>query len=214
MLETVIINESWDVASRLEAFGVDREELLDVVRAVVAYRANAVPNDPKTAEGQFAYIYGTRYTRQVFQRAGYENGWENGVEYVGHPESGVKVIYQSVDQACEITRSPQAISGKGSGAAAVVNSAQPSLFVDGELPETLPPNMKATNGSVWYFCVSVAEGKVSAELSQPARIVGRNFEHFIERIFILKPDEWDGLDLLDDMPDEESVDIDPIVSRK
>jgi len=211
-----IVKEPLDVATILMEFGVERDQLLDVVAAVVAERANAVPNDPVTAEGQFAYIYGTRHTRFVFQKAGYVNGRENGVEFVEHPDTGVKVLYQSVDGACDVTRSPKAISGKGDGSAAIVNRAQSlPLFPEGELAEVLPPSVEEKNSSVWYFCVSVVQGKVAAELSRPARIDGPNFVHFIERIFILKPEEWGDFEVQrNDTDDFDTVDVEPVVSRK
>ena len=56
-----------EVDARLAEFGVTRQALLEVVRGVVAARADAIADDPASAEGQLAYIYGTRYVRQLFR---------------------------------------------------------------------------------------------------------------------------------------------------
>jgi hypothetical protein len=60
MLVTKTYSENSEINLRLLAFDVTRNELVAVARAVVAARADTTDNDPATAEGQLAYIYGTR----------------------------------------------------------------------------------------------------------------------------------------------------------
>lgn len=51
MLAPRIYREEWEVDRRLLPFGVTQAELLEIVRGVVAARADAVEDDPLTAEG-------------------------------------------------------------------------------------------------------------------------------------------------------------------
>ena len=83
MLSPHVYREEWEVAARLMPFGVTRAELLEVVRGVVAARADAVDDDPLSAAGQFAYIYGTRYTRALFRSKGYLPYRREGIEGFG-----------------------------------------------------------------------------------------------------------------------------------
>ena len=65
MLVSKIYSENSEIDLRLRAFDVTRNDLVAVVQAVVAARADTTDNDPATAEGQLAYIYGTRATRAL-----------------------------------------------------------------------------------------------------------------------------------------------------
>jgi hypothetical protein len=115
MLRTRIYSEEWDVDSRLQKFNVTRDELINVARQTNTHRADAIAIDPLTAAGQLSYLYGTRHTRLLFMPKGWILDRRENVESVLHPESGMRVVYQNVDQACGLT-SPKAISGKGPAA--------------------------------------------------------------------------------------------------
>src|ERR1700730_11841933 len=105
----LIYTEDWEIDKRLVPFEVTRPELVEVARAVAGARADAVDNDPVTAEGQFAYIFGTRYTRAAWRRKGWLLHRKEGIEAVKHPKRDWKVIYQSVDIAASLIDSPRAI---------------------------------------------------------------------------------------------------------
>lgn len=62
MLACKIVHEEIEVDARLAQFGTTRTELRKIVHAVETAHNDAVPYDPKTAAGQFRYIYGTRAT--------------------------------------------------------------------------------------------------------------------------------------------------------
>src|SRR6266700_550723 len=99
MLITKIHSKDWEVDARLQAFDVTRSELIAVARAVVGARADKTDNDPATAEGQLAYIFGTRNTRALFRTKGWSLYRQENIESVAHPIKPLKVIYQSVDLA-------------------------------------------------------------------------------------------------------------------
>ena len=133
MVATHLYVNEIEINTRLSAFDATREELINVVREVVGARADAVDDDPITAAGLFAYIHGTRNTRALFRSKGWRHERRENIEAVRHPDRNLKVIYQSVDVACDEKHVPQAISGKGSGAERAIDQAQGSLFADSEL---------------------------------------------------------------------------------
>lgn len=213
MLTSRIYTEDWDVDQRLQLFDTTRDELIRVVREVVAARSDAIDDDPVTAGGQFAYIYGTRHLRGLFRPKKWLRCRDENIESVQHPEKNLKIVYQSVDLAASKTHSPRAISGKGSGADRIIDLAQGSLFSDEELERLNPETLGVINTGVWFFCVSVDGENVRAELSLPSSIEARNFKGFIERIFIVRGGDWDSIKVEPDMGDD-VVEFEPTVTRR
>jgi hypothetical protein len=202
-----------EVDARLAGFGVTRQALLEVVRGVVAARADAIADDPASAEGLLAYIYGTRYVRQLFRAIGWVNHRENNVESVKHPDSPLKVVYQNVDLAGDMLHKPQAVSGKGSGADRIIAVGQAGLFPEEEMSAARDLVLAELRTGVWFFCVSVQGDDVRAELSLPSGVSGGNFEGFIERIFILGGGEWSA-DAIPGSDRPDGVEFEPAVSRR
>jgi hypothetical protein len=213
MLATRFSIEPWDVDARLAPFGVTRTELWRVVAGVVAARADAVENDPATAEGQFAYIYGTRFLRALFRTKGYLLYRQDNIEGVEHRERSLKIIYQSVDLAASWLHDPRPVSAKGSGSDRIVDSAQGSLFTPEQLASAEAIKLEPINTGVWYFCVSVDGDNVRAELSLPSTIENKGFGRFIERIFIVGG--GDGSELVKKLqPDTAPAEFQPVITRK
>lgn len=213
MVATRLVTASWEVDERLTSFGVSRHDLFEIVRAVVAARANAVDDDPASAEGLLAYIFGTRALRQVFRQRGWLKHREDNVESVKHPDSNLKIVYQSVDMAADEYYRPQAVSGKGSGADRLIAAGQKGLFAEAELEALRRRGLSELKTGAWFFCVSVDGDDVRAELSLPSGIIGGNFDTFIERIFIVHSGEWSGGTAREvDVPN--AIEFEPSVSRK
>ena len=213
MLACRIYSEDWDVDSRLQAFGVTRAELIEVVRGVVGARADATDDDPVSAEGLFAYIYGTRYLRGLFRPKKWIRQRQENIESVRHPEKNLRIIYQSVDVAASRFQDPRAISGKGSGADRIIDSAQGSLFTEEQLADAKAAKVAPIDSGVWFFCVSVDGDNICAELSLPSSIDGKNFNGFLERIFVVREGEWTALSPRDEI-EGDAVEFEPIVTRK
>jgi hypothetical protein len=213
MLVAKVLSKEWEIDARLNSFGVSREELIAVVREVVAARSVVVEDDVAGASGQLAYIFGSRHVIKLFRSKGWLRHRTENIESVRQPKSGITVVYQSVDLAADNIHLPLAVSGKGSGASRMIDSAQGSLF-DSGLPHAVPKTVEATDKGAWFFCVSVNGDDVRAELSLPATIEGSNFHGFLERIFILGDGEWNKLALVPHGPAEGAMDFEPIVTRK
>jgi hypothetical protein len=213
MLATRHYVQPWEIDARLAPFGATRAELIQVVVGVVGARADAVENDPATAEGLFAYIFGTRFLRSLFRTKGYLLYRHDNIEGVEHPDRPLKIIYQNVDSAALLHHKPRSLSAKGSGSAVALDAAQGSLFTEDELASAHAVRFDQIDTGVWYLCVSVVGDDVRAELSLPTRIENGNFEDFIERIFLVGPGEWGGLTVKSD-DNAGPAEFEPVVTRK
>lgn len=209
----LIYTQDWEIDRRLVPFDVTRPELVEIARAVAGARADAVDNDPVTAEGQFAYIFGTRSTRALWRRKGWLLHREENIESVKHPEIDWKIIYQSVDLAASIIHRPQAVSGKGSGADRLIDAGQGDLFTEDEVAKGKASPFTIMNRGAWFYCVSVDGDDVRAELSLPFGVSGGNFDGFVERIFIIRDGEWPKL-AVQPLPQGGATEFEPVVTRK
>ncbi|MND84872.1 hypothetical protein D3C80_767720 [compost metagenome] len=213
MLAEQIYSEVADVNLRLQPFGFNRDELLQVAFKTIAERANTIDGvDVATAKGTLSYIHGNRHLRLLAISKGYEIKRDKNIELSKNPLTGTMVTYQNVDIACT-SRWPKAISAKKSGSAQFINLAQGALFSDKEAPSAVDlSTIEQLNSAAWYFCMSFDEKTFSAELSLPAQIKNNNFHGFYERIFIAYKQEW--LRHSELVSDDESTDIIPKIHRK
>ncbi|ONF97421.1 HAD family hydrolase [Sphingomonas jeddahensis] len=188
-----IFHSPSDVANRLSQFGIVAEDVNPLIEAVVAARNDVVSADARTAAGTKAYLAGVRHLRFLFLPKGWQSDSTNGVESVVHVETGMRIVYQSVESACVAIRGPQPINAKGPAAENAIKMGQGVLFRDEELPEVAPEKIADLNSMLWFLCVSVNdedEEDVRAELSLPAAIESGQFKGFLERIFIVKGGDW------------------------
>lgn len=202
-----VLKEEAEVATRLQALGVTKAELLDVVRAAVGGRRDAIPYDPISAGGQFAWIFGTRQLRAIYVPQGWEIDRTDNIESVFNPRTGIKIIYQSAERAGDLIYDPLSISKKGSGSARAVELGQGELW-----PEMRKRELSKVNAASWYLFVYADGDDVRAELSYPMAIEGDQFHGFNERILLVGKGEWQGIDITPD--DLDLPDFDVSVSRK
>jgi hypothetical protein len=212
MAITKIYHQEIDVANRLKQLDLDIDALISVARVAAAARADTVDNDPLGTGGQLSYIYGTRRLREVTKPSGWELFRNEGVEAVRHLATGIVVVFQNVEEAAAAT-SPKAISEKGGGSRRLINSLTLPLFPLEDYPESFKPISTALTGSIWYLCVSVNDGSVSAELSQPAEIRDKNFGPFNERIFLIQGGDW-GIPAIPEYLLDDAVQVEPTIARK
>ena len=202
-----VLKEEVEVEDRLNYFNVTKADLLEIVRAAAGAKRNATPNQPLSAGGQFAYLYGTGRLRDIFVGKGWEICRSENIESVFHPTLGLKVIYQNADRAGELIFDPLASSKKGPAAARSVEMGQGEFW-----PELREAELKEINAANWYLFVRVDGENVSAELSFPKAIEGDQFCGFHERILIVEKGDWLGIDTT---PDEQPLpDFNINISRK
>lgn len=188
-----IYRDPSEVADRLASFGLIAHEVVPLIEAVVAARNDVVSIDARTAAGTKAYLAGVRHLRFLFLPKGWEPESTNGVESVVHTETGIRIVYQSVDSACVGIRGPQPINAKGPAAENAIKKGQGVLFREEELPEVAPEKIASLNSTLWFLCLSVNDNDdddVRAELCLPAAIENGLFRGFLERIFIVKGGDW------------------------
>lgn len=216
MEPAIIIRDEDEVDAHLmEVFGITRKDCFQVVHAVADARNDAIDDDPITAAGQFAYIYGTRFVRRVFRARGWLKDRTDNIESTIRPDGGVKIIYQSTDTACDPLKEPKAISDKGPASERAIENGTSFLFPEWEMEERRKREeaRRKANATVWLFCVSVDGERVRAEISRPNSVDGKDYS-FAERIFIVNDDDWGDNTALDFDDGFVPQDFEPNVTRK
>lgn len=183
-----IISLDYEVASRLDQFGLSAGELISVVLQAVAAKANFVLNHPLNAAGQLSYIYGTGALRDVLRPKGWVIDRTGNIEATFDPKTSIKIVFQNADSACDDDRDPKAISDKGPAAVSAVDLGQQNLFPEYDAEDKA--KRKKANAALWYFFVYINGDDVRAELSFPKHIEDGQFKGFNERIYIIKSGEW------------------------
>ena len=152
MSSSKILHKDHEVMPRLESLGMTKNELLLVVHQAVMAGNESVDNDPNNAPGLLAYIHGTRAIRDVCLTKGWRIDRTDNIEATVNPASGMKLIYQNSDSACNPARIPNAISKKGIATARLLENQTRFLF-----PEMEKEALELMNQSVWFLCVSINE---------------------------------------------------------
>ena len=183
-----IVAQDYEVASRLDQLGLSAPELISVVHQAVAAKANFVLNHPLNAAGQLAYIYGTGAIRDALRPKGWHIDRTGNVEATYDPKTGIKIVFQNADSACDDSRDPKAISDKGPATSKAVDLGQRNLFPEFDAEDRAKHQRE--NAALWYLFVYINGDDVRAELSFPKRIEDGQFRGFNERIYIIKPGEW------------------------
>jgi hypothetical protein len=207
-----IVARDYEVASRLDQLGLTASELIGVVHQAVAAKAAFVLNHPLNAAGQLSYIYGTGALRDALRVKGWEIDRTGNIEATIDPESGMKIVFQNADSACDDGRDPKAISDKGPAASKAVDQGQHSLFPEYDVEDE--EKRKKENAALWYLFVYINGEDVRAELSFPKRIEDGQFKGFNERIYIIKVGEWASMTPKVDDTEAPAQDFEVNVTRK
>lgn len=186
-----ILEEINKVDKRLKKMGLTRSELKKVVDSAVLARRSCTKFDTANAAGSMSYFAGSRGLRESFCRLGWLVDRKDSVESIINSQGSIKIIFQNVDCASVKSREPRARSKKGPGSERTVAHNQMIMFSQKELRLAMPTKII----SAWYFCVSVNQSGISAELSLPKSVDGGQFSGFLERIFILQDGELSKLSL-------------------
>jgi hypothetical protein len=207
-----IISQDYEVSSRLDQLGLSARELISVVLQAVAAKANFVLNHPLNAAGQLSYIFGTGALRDVLRPKGWQIDRTGNIEATFDPVTGIKIVFQNADSACDDGRDPKAISDKGPAASKAVDLGQRNLFPEYEAEDDAKRAREAA--PLWYFFVYINGDDVRAELSFPKRIEDGQFKGFNERIYVIKPGEWASMMPRADDGETPTQDFEINVTRK
>jgi hypothetical protein len=190
-LVALIHTEPRDCDRRLaQYFNSTRDQWIAVVKAMVAARGACTPYNPKASPGYFAWDAGITRMRQMFCREGYEAGDDNGMEHIFNRELRKKVTVMNADDGvCDLSRSPRNRTLKGPAAEKIVDlNSQYDLF-----RRENPHSVKEGAVDLWQLCVFDNGRLVRAELSRPNDFNSGYFIGYSERIWILRPGEWERI---------------------
>jgi hypothetical protein len=214
-----------DVGNRLEKlFGLKKEQLVEIVEAMVRAKADWTPNDPPGSRGWSAYKMGTRRLREVTLT---EKGWEKDdtdqIPGVINKVRGVRLVVANTDDVTgmeEDGRNPQNRSKKGAATDRVVHANQLSFMKALDESLNVVPLKKAPNSPdriiTWYLCTYCEGEEFRAELSCPNVLEDGYFADFYERIFLTDDDGSDGGEAVrrsDDGDDSSGFEI-PVTRKK
>jgi hypothetical protein len=159
-----------------------------------------------------SYIYGTGALRDMLRAKGWQIDRTSNIEATFDPNTGMKIVFQNADSACEDHRDPKAISEKGPAAIRAVDLGQHNLFPEYDAEDKA--RAKRENAALWYLFVYINGDDVRAELSFPKRIEDGQFKGFNERIYVIKPGEWANMITVADDDEPPAQDFEINVTRK
>lgn len=210
-----------EVTSRLDELGWRKDQLLEVVVAMVAARNSCTANDPSSAPGWMSWKEGVRRLREIGCPMGLDKDETDQVPSVIDRERGLKFTVSNTDDCTgrEIEgRVPQNRSKKGPATDRAVNNNQGSFLaaLDATM-KVVPLSMaKRQPGSLvsWYVCTYAEGDEVRAELSCPVSCEAGYITDYIERIMLIGPDGLDGPLVRHDTPDEGPEFDVPVIRKK
>ncbi len=181
-----IISSQSEIQTRLNAFGLTKSELQQIAIKAITAKNGATTDHPPHAGGYFAYAEGTRALRETtLCKPGWEKDNTEGIASVINKELNIKIIYQNVDLSCSAIP-PKAISGKGNASKRIVDNGTMDCWEDLKNQFLVKEQYE-----VWYLCVSSNEDEIRCELSRPFSIEQKQFEGFIERVYIFTEDDFE-----------------------
>jgi hypothetical protein len=219
-MTALIRKNSIDVRNRLSELGWTREQLVEVVIAMVSARNDTTENDPSSAPGWMSWKDGTRRLRELALPMGWQRDETNNVPSVINVEAGLKFTVCNTDDGTGVEgRWPQNRTKKGPAMDQTVSHNTGYLFPLSEIPQVVPI-FKGTKQpgalTTFYLCVYHEGEEVRAELSCPIEAQSGFFTDFVERIILISSgDDYKGINVVPDEGDEGgSSEFDIPVSRK
>lgn len=190
---TAIIESPQDAKRRLADWGLAIEQILAIRDLARAAADDASPLMPLNAPGTLGYIHGVGALRHQLLDGEWLIDRTLGVEAVINHRLGVRIGYQNVDRACDITFPPMPRSERGNGMARLCRlplfehfgvelESDADRLPDGEFQDPMGDQIAT------YFVMVGEDGSV--ELSRPI-ISEKKYGKFVERIFVDNPtDDW------------------------
>ncbi|MEQ1865877.1 MAG: hypothetical protein ABL996_14665 [Micropepsaceae bacterium] len=188
-----------EVGNRLEQLGLTKDQLEEVVDAMVAARADCTDNDPPGARGWSAWRMGTRRLREILLSVeGWEKDDSDQISSVMNRQLGIRIAVSNTDDGTgvdENDRYPQNRSRKGAATDGAIQRNQGSFLavLDASL-NVVQMRLRSPSPLIvtWYLCVYCEGDEFRAELACPSAVEGGFFSDFKERIFLGSSDDGKG----------------------
>lgn len=196
-MPAAILKNLINVKNRLHQLGWTREQLIEVVAAMVSARNDTTENDPSSAPGWMAWKDGTRRLREIALPMGWQRDETNNVPSVINPELALRVtVCNTDDGTCVEDRIPKNRTKKGPATDRSVSENTGWLFSAEETPQIVPlsKGVRQPGGvSNYVLCVYHEGDEVRAEFSCPMVTSAGYYADFVERIFLITSgDDFEG----------------------
>ncbi|MEW6161370.1 MAG: hypothetical protein AB1813_28410 [Verrucomicrobiota bacterium] len=183
-----------EVVNRLaDLLGVTKEQIIEVVYAGAAGRAECTSHHPSSMAGMRCWGDATRALRDLLVPLGWRIDNTDNIPSVVHPGTNIKVAVCNSDSDTGYQYGhPQPIREKGDGTKRAVFPNQDVMVQI--LAEGLNQNQPITKSSFWYLCIHCGKDvdgndTVRAELLCPVLDEEGLFKDFQERIAIIGPND-------------------------
>lgn len=176
-------NEEFEVKSRLnEVFGLETNDIQDVIMQGLYARTECTSNHPRTFAGLSQWANTVRALRDKTSPAGWTTSDDNNFPLCIHPSNNLVIVVQTGDKDTGISAnnpSNRAAKGTNTEQAIWANHKQLSLF--DALPEVM---LEAGNDNriMWVLLYHVTPTEIRFELSLPSKIVGGKIRSWQERL--------------------------------
>ena len=186
-----------EFGNRLEGLGWTRDELLEVVSAMVSARHSCTDNDPSSAPGWMSWKEGTRRLREIGRSKGLHKEEFDQIPCVFDLERKLQFSVTNTDDGTAIqNKTPQNRTKKGPGTESAVTGNK-SLFdgLEGLFENVTPISRMSPQPGIivsWFLMVYCEGDQVQAKLSCPISVEGGFFADFHERIVLIGPDDDSG----------------------
>jgi hypothetical protein len=188
-----------EVDGRLRQLGVSREQLLEIVHAMVAAKAACTNNDPPGAPGWSSWRHGTRRSREVLRPPVWLKDDTDQLSCIVNHSLGMRMAVANTDDSTGVDSQaavPQNRSKKGAATDRAIDGTQQSLFGsivskrDEKVVLFVPKERHSSSYVTFYLCVFNEGEVVLAEFSCPIAVENGFFKGFSERIILVGPGEW------------------------
>jgi hypothetical protein len=196
-MKNPIRTDRQDVSTRLREMKLDLDGLLDVLGVIFAEHGFCNENDPAGARGWTVYRWGVRGLREKFRSEGWSIDNTGNLETLVNHSLKIRIaVLNTDDGTCDTDRIPcnTNVKGPNSERAALANADM--LPGTEEWPQTKADGTPAVTPEyeTWHLCVYVRGDDLKSELSLLNKFSAGFFLGAAERLFLVKPGEWNPLE--------------------
>lgn len=176
-------NEEFEVKSRLnEVFGLEANDIQDIIMQGLYARTNCTSNHPRTFAGLAQWANTVRALRDKTAPAGWTSSDDDNFPLCIHPSNNLVIVVQTGDKDTGISaNNPSNRAAKGTNTEQAIWSNQKQLSLFDVLPEVM---LEAGNDNriMWVLLYHVTPSEIRFELSLPSKIVGGKIRSWQERL--------------------------------